>query len=50
MKATKTFKAVKPGEIYPVTVKAGDDVPKELEAKALELGAVVKQSVKKASK
>jgi hypothetical protein len=44
MKATKTFKAVKPGEIYPVEVKVGDVVPKELEETAVALGAAKKTS------
>ena len=40
MKATKPFKGVKDGEIYPTEFKAGDEIPPELEAAALELGAV----------
>lgn len=46
MKATKTFKAVKPGEIYPVTVEAGDTVPPELEEKAIELGCAARRAPK----
>lgn len=39
MKATKTFKGVKDGDIYPTEFKAGDEIPPELEAAAVELGA-----------
>ena len=39
MKATKEFKGVKAGEIYPTEFKPGDEIPSELEAAALELGA-----------
>lgn len=38
MKATKEFKGVKDGEIYPTEFKPGDEIPPELEAAALELG------------
>lgn len=40
MKATKEFKGVKDGEIYPTVFKPGDEIPPELEAAAVELGAV----------
>lgn len=39
MKATKTFKGVKDGEIYPTEFAPGDEIPPELEAAAIELGA-----------
>lgn len=39
MKATKPFKGVKDGEIYPTEFEAGDEIPPELEAAAVELGA-----------
>lgn len=39
MKASKPFKGVKDGDIYPTEFKPGDDIPPELEAAALELGA-----------
>lgn len=42
MKATKDFRAVKPGEIYPVEVRKGEEIPKELEQKAHDLGAAEK--------
>lgn len=42
MKATKTFRAVRPGEIYPVTVREGDEIPSDLEQKAVELGAATR--------
>lgn len=38
MKAARTFRAVPPGKIYPVTVSKGDDIPAELEDIARELG------------
>lgn len=47
MKATESFKAVKPGEIYPVEVKIGDDVPEELVETAKALGVVEDQKAKK---
>lgn len=40
MKATKEFKGVKDGEIYPTEFKPGDEIPPELEAAAVEVGAV----------
>ncbi|WP_312839854.1 hypothetical protein [Delftia tsuruhatensis] len=40
MKATKQFKGVKDGEIYPTLFEVGDEIPAELEAAAIELGAV----------
>lgn len=40
MKAIKPFKGVKDGEIYPTEFKPGDEIPPELEAAAVELGAV----------
>ena len=43
MKAIKPFKGVKDGEIYPTEFKPGDDIPPELEAAAIELGAVEQQ-------
>ncbi len=39
MKAIKAFKGVKDGEIYPTEFEPGDEVPPELEAAAVELGA-----------
>ena len=39
MKATKAFKGVKEGEIYPAEFNPGDEIPPELEAAAIELGA-----------
>ena len=39
MKASKPFKGVKDGDIYPTEFKPGDEIPAELEAAALELGA-----------
>lgn len=39
MKAIKPFKGVKDGEIYPTEFKPGDEIPPELEAAAVELGA-----------
>lgn len=44
MKATKTFRAVKPGEIYPVTVEKGETIPTELEQKARELGCAARKA------
>lgn len=40
MKFTKPFKGVKAGEIYPTEFKAGEEVPAELEAAAIDAGAV----------
>ena len=50
MKAIKPFKGVKDGEIYPTEFKPGDEIPPELEAAAVELGAVdaKKEAAKKA--
>ncbi|WP_287917125.1 hypothetical protein [Comamonas sp.] len=39
MKATKPFKGVEDGEIYPTEFEVGDEIPPELEAAAVELGA-----------
>lgn len=39
MKAIKSFKGVKDGDIYPTEFKPGDEIPPELEAAAVELGA-----------
>lgn len=50
MKAIKMFKAVPAGEIYPVTVEAGEEIPKGLEDTAKELGAAPKQSTKAAKR
>jgi len=44
MKFTKQFKGVKDGEIYPVTFEAGEDCPPDLEAAAIEAGAVKQES------
>ena len=40
MKFTKDFRGVPDGEIYPVQYAVGDECPPELEAAALEVGAV----------
>lgn len=50
MKAIKEFKGVKDGDIYPTEFKPGDEIPPELEAAAIELGAVEvkKEAPKKA--
>ena len=40
MKFIKDFRGVPDGEIYPVQYKAGDECPPELEAAAIETGAV----------
>ena len=50
MKAIKAFKGVKDGEIYPTEFEPGDEVPPELEAAAVELGAAEgkKEPAKKA--
>lgn len=40
MKFTKDFRGVPDGEIYPVQYAAGDECPPELEAAAIETGAV----------
>lgn len=48
MKFTKDFRGVPDGEIYPVQYAAGDECPPELEAAAIETGAVkVKADAKK---
>ena len=49
MKATKPFKGVKNGDIYPTEFAPGDEIPPELEAAAIELGAAdaKKESAKK---
>lgn len=49
MKATKPFKGVKDGDIYPTEFAPGDEIPPELEAAAIELGAAdaKKESAKK---
>ena len=39
MKAIKAFKGVKDGDIYPTEFAPGDEIPPELEAAAIELGA-----------
>jgi len=39
MKASKPFKGVKDGDIYPTEFKPGDEIPPELEAAALDLCA-----------
>lgn len=39
MKASKPFKGVKDGDIYPTEFNPGDEIPPELEAAALELDA-----------
>ncbi len=39
MKASKPFKGVMEGDIYPTEFNPGDEIPPELEAAALELGA-----------
>lgn len=39
-KLIKDFECVPAGEIYPVTIPAGEECPPELEAAALELGAL----------
>ncbi len=39
MKASKAFKGVKDGDIYPTEFNPGDEIPPELEAAALELEA-----------
>lgn len=40
MKFTKDFRGVPAGAIYPVEYKPGDSCPPELEAAAIETGAV----------
>ena len=40
MNATQECKGAKDGEIYPTEFKPGDEIPPELEAAAVELGAV----------
>lgn len=40
MKLKKAFVGVKDSEIYPTEFAAGDECPPELEAAALELGAL----------
>lgn len=49
MKATKPFKGVKDGDIYPTEFNTGDEIPPELEAEAVELGAaeIKKEPTKK---
>lgn len=47
MKFKKDFRGVRDGDVYPVTFKPGDECPSELEAAALELGAVEKPRAKK---
>lgn len=44
MKFIKPFYGVKAGDIYPTRFQVGDDCPPELEAAAIELGAVEKES------
>ena len=44
MKFIKDFRGVPDGEIYPVQYSAGDECPPELEAAAIELGAVKVQA------
>lgn len=44
MKFTKDFRGVPNGELYPVNYRAGDECPSELEAAAIELGAVKVQA------
>lgn len=39
MKASKAFKGVKDGDIYPTEFNPGDEIPPELEAAALDLEA-----------
>ncbi|VVD74528.1 HeH/LEM domain-containing protein [Pandoraea commovens] len=39
-KLIKAFKGVMDGDIYPTTFEVGDECPPELEAGALELGAL----------
>lgn len=39
-KLIKAFRGVPDGEIYPVGYAVGDECPKELEAAAMELGAL----------
>ena len=49
MKATKKFAAVKPGEVYPTIIEAGEEGPAELEAAAKAMGAAPKaKAMKKA--
>lgn len=50
MKFTDEFKGVKDGDIYPVTFKAGDECPKELEAAAREAGALADHDEAKKAK
>lgn len=49
MKATKEFRAVPPGEVYPVTIAEGEDIPEELMPAARAMGAAEKVA-KKATK
>ncbi len=48
MKATKEFRGVRPGEIYPSVIAVGEEIPEELEAAAIELGCVAKRAPKAA--
>lgn len=50
MKFKQPFKGVKNGDIYPTEFKPGDEIPPELEAAAIELGAAEgkKEPAKKA--
>lgn len=50
MKASKPFKGVKDGDIYPTEFKPGDEIPPELEAAAVELGAADNESSNPATK
>jgi len=46
MKFIKDFRGVPDGEIYPAQYAAGDECPPELEAGALEVGALEAQAKK----
>lgn len=50
MKFIKEFRGVPKGAIYPVDYKAGDECPAELEAAAIETGAVEVKASAKAKK
>jgi hypothetical protein len=50
MQFTKPFRGVPDGEVWPVGYAVGDECPPELEAGAIELGAVDVPEKKKAEK
>lgn len=50
MKASKAFKGVKDGDIYPTEFNPGDEIPPELEAAALELEAAEGEGATTAAK